>query len=95
MIELRVVMPKSVTKPTSEPMVSPPSPGSPSTLVSQTASTPPTSANGTLASTSSRFRALPKAIASSSRMPTAAMAEWSSSCRCASAFAWAAPLNTA
>ena len=78
MIELRSVMPNSVTNPTIEPSVSTPP-------VANTASTPPTSANGMLASTSSTLRQLPVTTASSMMMPSPATTEFMSRLRRASA----------
>ena len=86
MIELRVVMPKSVTKPTSEPSESEPP-------VAKTASTPPMRANGRLTSTRSKFLVLLNTMLSSRMMPTPAMAECSNSSRFAAACASPEPPN--
>src|SRR5690349_7800637 len=64
-MELRMVMPNRVTKPTMLPTVIRPP-------VANTASTPPTSAKGSFTSTRSRLRRWRKTTASNNRMPAAA-----------------------
>ena len=67
-MELRSVMPNSVTKPTSEPSeIQPP--------VNIAAMTPPISAKGKLAKVSSKLRNLPKAIYNMRKIPTPANSE--------------------
>ena len=84
MIELRNVIPNRVTNPTIEPIVRTPP-------VANTASTPPTSAKGIFARIKIRLRRLPVTIASRSRMPVVAKADWAMRLRRASACASAEP----
>jgi hypothetical protein len=63
MMPLRVAMPNSVTKPTSEAMLITP-------LPRNTARTPPIRASGRLTMINSALRSEPNAISSSTRMPT-------------------------
>src|SRR6516225_5320675 len=68
MIELRVLIPKSVIRPTKDPIVSHPP-------EKKIASTPPARANGRFASTRTKLRKLPNAMASKSMMPTPAIGD--------------------
>ena len=76
MIEFLVVMPKSVTKPTSDPTDKVPPD-------SNAARTPPTRANGKFASTSNVFRMFLNAMNSIRTIPTAATIEYARISRCA------------
>ena len=76
MIEFLVVISNSVTKPTRDPTERVPP-------ENNAATTPPTSANGRFARTSSVLRILRKAIDNNSTMPTVATMEYERISRCA------------